>query len=651
MGYTIFEGAIYGHGEKAGELPGFGSVYGTSCKGEPTQSTIFEEFTGGPDEDSQVQFSSASGSMIARFPLGIKYPLPSELKTIVDENGPKSAELKLTDKPEFPLPDFSTFKTRIDGKDVYKGYFYDTPYQAQKPKDALSYKNYGMRKRLEEVEIENNLKWNIHQIVVSGSGNTDATIYLGANAVFPQNLLTGSIEVGQKIRIRETEDTENEGLFTVIGIPDSLTLRVHNPSVIAQNVIKGFVEIFPKEWGNPLTPISELVAQVFRNYGQKIPITFAENLIENSVGRATLGEFDLGGMTLWKFIDLVQNMLGGRWNAGVDGNGFYFLRQRKAEPIEKLNVGFAFNDVEFKRDISGIWNYIKLYIKDETGSGSKFLTEIMDKTSIAKWGVKMPPGGGIEVPASFTKEVGDMYLQGILANRKDPKFIITINNAPFRYYEFGDYIVPTVPGDYTETLEEMDTLTGFVNSDPTKLTVTTDSLNLTNGAAAQKLVLTNADGVTYRKTVNKKVFSLKKIKFQVMANQQDDWINNPGGFLRFGIGKTSFLENELIPVPIGYRDGWIPFEVDVSNLKIDFIGEIGWKFFNPPNGVSVWIDNVEIISYTSLEFLVPLKEVEYNQIKKRSCKLIFGSADNRFEKYIAGYVSQIETQKIMMRKK
>ncbi|WP_078124002.1 hypothetical protein [Leptospira alexanderi] len=649
MGYQIFEGAIYGHGEKAGNEIGDGSVYGTSCKGEPTQSTIFEEFTGGPDEDSQVQFSSASGSMIARFPLGIKYPLPSELKTIVDENGPKSAELKLTRRPDFPLPDFGTFKTRIDGKDVYKGYFYETPDQMQKGKNSLSYKNLGMRKRLEEIDIKNNRRWNIHQIEVTGSTNTDAIIHLGANSVFPQNLNTGSIEIGQKIRVNDTEDSENEGLFEVLDILDQLTLRIHNPSVLSQIVVKGWVEIFPKEWGNPLTPISDLVAQVFSEYGQEIPVFYSRNLIQDSIGRATLGEFDLNGMTLWKFCDLVQNMLGGLWNTGVDGNGFYFLKERPSKPIDKLNVGFAFNDVDFKRDVSGIWNYIKLFVKDPNGSGSKFLTEIEDKTSRAKWGTKMPPGGGIDVPASFTKEVGDLYLAGMLAKRKDPKYIITIDNAPFRYYEFGDYIVPTVPGDYTETLEDMDSLEGFANSDPTKLLVFTDSKNLTAGAASHKLVLSNADGVTYRKTVNKKVFSLKKIKFQIMANEQDNWVSDPGGFIRFGLGKTSFLEHDLIAVPIGHRDGWIKFETDVSTMKLDFIGEIGWKFFNPPNCI-VWLDHVEIFSHTTLEFLVPLKEVEYNQGKKRFCKLTFGSTDNRFEKYLAGYTTQIETQKILMRK-
>ncbi|TGK12802.1 hypothetical protein [Leptospira stimsonii] len=647
MAYQIFEGAIYGHGEKSGTEIGDGSVYGTSCKGEPTQATIFIEFTGGPDEDSQVQFSSASGSLVARFPLGIKYPLPSDLKLVVDENGPKSAELKLTNRPDFPLPDFATFKARVDGRDIYKGYFYETPDQMQKVKDGLTFKNLGMRKRLEEIDIKNNRRWNIHEIYVTGSTGTDAIIFLGANEVFPQNLDTGSIEIGQKIRVNETEDSKNEGLFEVLEILDELTLRIHNPSVLPQTVIKGWVEIFPKEWGNPLTPISDLVSQVFSEYGQEIPVFFSQNLIQNTIGRATLGELYLNGMTLWKFVDLAQNMLGGLWIAGVDGNGYYFLKERRAEPIDKLNVGFAFNDVDFKRDISGIWNYIQLFVKDPDGSGSKFLTYIEDPTSRAKWGKKMPPGGGIEVPASMTKEVGDLYLAGILAKRKDPKYIITINNAPFKYYEFGDYIVPTVPGDYTETLEDMDSLSGFVISDPTKLAVFADTKDFTTGYASHKLVLSNADGVTYRKTVNKKVFSLKKIKFQVKANEQDNWVTNPGGFIRFGLGKTSFLEHDLIAVPIGRKDGWDKFEVDVSKMKLDFIGEIGWKFFNPPDCI-VWLDHVEIFSYTTLEFIVPLKEVEYN-FKKRFCKLTFGSTDNRFEKYLVGYTTQIETQKIMMR--
>lgn len=106
MGYATFEGATYGHGEKAGDPTGFGSCYGSSVKGEPTQSTIFQEYSGGPDEDSQVQFTTSSGALTAKFPLGVKYPIVSSLKYVVDETGSKSGEMKLAKKARRSSPSF-----------------------------------------------------------------------------------------------------------------------------------------------------------------------------------------------------------------------------------------------------------------------------------------------------------------------------------------------------------------------------------------------------------------------------------------------------------------------------------------------------------------------------------------------------------------
>ncbi|EMK02941.1 hypothetical protein LEP1GSC166_1911 [Leptospira kirschneri] len=648
MGYSTFEGAIYGQGEKAGDPTGFGSCYGSSVKGEPTQSTVFQEYSGGPDEDSQVQFTTSSGALTAKFPLGVKYPIVSSLKYVVDETGSKSGEMKLAEKPDVPLPRFASFKTRIDDFDVFKGYIYDPPSQFEKNKNDLSYKMYGMRKRLEEVTIENDLRWNIQSIEITGTDNTDAIIRISANSVYPQNLASATIGPGMRIRIRETEDSENEGYFEISDLIDSLTLRIHNPSVIAQTVIKGYIEIYPIEWSEQTTLISDLVKQVFKKYGQKIPLFYSENLIQPTVGRQTLGWLDLGGMTLWKFVDLIQHMLGGQWFVGVDGNGYYFLREKRTTPIDKLSTGFDYNDIEFKEDTEWIWNKIKLFVKDENGSGSKLLCEIEDLPSQHKYGVKEPSGGGIDVPASFTEEIGRMYLQGIIAVRKDPRWIITINNAPFKYYEFGDYVIPTSPGDYVQTLGVIESLTGWVNSDTTKAVVSLENTMAIEGAFSQKFILQNADSVTYRKTVNRKVYSLQKILFWVYCTEAEDWVANPGGSIIFSVGETTFDEHPF-PLSIGIKDSWVPFEWDVSNLGIQKIGEIGFTFKNAKNCI-LYIDDIQFLSHTTIDFVVPLKEVEYNQGTRRFCKLSFGSKDNRFENYLSGYLTQIETQKIMIRK-
>lgn len=340
MGYIVDESAVYGHGERSGFPEGFGSAYGTSCKGQPTDATIFQEYSGGTGEDSNVQLSSVAGSVLSQFPLGIQYPKLSSMKNTVNQFGPLSGELVFAEMPDVPLPDFASYKLKIDSKSVMKGYLYDTPDQTSTSKKGFSYKSYGMIKRLEGETISNFNKWNIHKIEIGGEDDTDAILYLGANVSYPQNLQIANIQPNQVLYVRDTDDSDNEGKFRVAQVIDSLTVRIHNPSVVSQNIILGTVEILPKEWGDPLTLVSELANQVFKTYGQRVPILYSSNLIQTTYGITTLGELYLEGMSLFKFIELVCDMLGGLWYCGVNADGFYFLEKKKKNRlINSRSVG------------------------------------------------------------------------------------------------------------------------------------------------------------------------------------------------------------------------------------------------------------------------------------------------------------------------
>ncbi|XDD52560.1 hypothetical protein AB3N59_20305 (plasmid) [Leptospira sp. WS92.C1] len=648
MGYIVDQSAVFGHGEKSGLPEGFGSVYGTSCKGEPTDATIFQEYSGGPGEDSNVQLSSVSGSVLSQFPLGIQYPKISSMLNVVNTMGPLSGQLVFAQMPEVPLPDFASYKLKIDSKSVMKAYLYDTPDQTSTSKKGFTYKAYGMIKRLEGETISNFNKWNIHSIEVTGPDSTDAILYLGANVDFPQNLYTALIEPDQILYVRDTDDSDNEGKFRVLEVIDALTIRIHNPSVVSQNIILGTIEILPKEWGDPLTLVSELVDQVFKTYGQRVPILYSSNLIQVTPGITTLGELYLEGMSLYKFIELVIDMLGGLWYCGVNADGFYFLEKKQEEPIDKFAVGWKVNDVDIKIDRDWVWNYIEIYSKSETGSGTVKLYSELNETSEKKWGRKTPPGGGIEVPASFTKEIAIKLCKNLLELHKDPRILITIKNAPYKYYKFGDYSVAFPSKDYVEILDEMDELSTWTSSDPVKLSATASKDTLISGSRSHKLVLSNAHGVTYSKVFNVRRNGLKNLLFYIYSTQKDNWISNQEGIVHVYI-IDSLGEIHEKSVPIDLESTWIPFPPwDISGLGIKTIVEVGFRFNHPPDCV-IYIDELRTRSHTSVTHTVPLVEVEYNNAPtKKNCKLTFGGKQT-LEKYLSGYLSQIETLRYLAR--
>nr|PJZ91277.1 hypothetical protein CH379_19565 [Leptospira ellisii] len=644
MGYIVDQSAVFGHGEKAGLPEGFGSTYGTSCKGEPTDATIFQEYSGGPGEDSNVQLSSVTGSILSQFPLSIQYPKISSMKNVVNEFGPLSGELIFAEMPDVPLPDFASYKLKIDSKSVMKAYLYDTPDQTSTSKKGFSYKSYGMIKRLEGETISNFNKWNIHKIEIGGTNNTDAILYLAPNVVFPQNLNTAEIQPDQVLYIRDAEDSDNEGKFRVVEVIDSLTFRVHNPSVVAQNIILGTVEILPVEWGNPLTLVSELVDQVFKTYGQRVPILYSSNLIQPTPGITTLGELYLEGMSLFKFIELVVDMLGGLWYCGVNADGFYFLEKKKEEIIDKFAVGWDYNDLEIKIDRDWVWNYVEIFAKSDEGSGTVKLYSELNETSEKKWGRKTK---SVEVPASFTKEIAIVLCKNLLELHKEPRVLITIKNAPFRYYEFGDYAIAFPSKSYYETLDDLDTLSTWSSSDPTKLKIELTNDTLVSGSKCHKLIFSGADFVTYKKTFNERKIGLTDFHFYLYATVKDDFITNPDGMVLFYVIDSFGTKHEK-SFPIGIESKWIECPWNIAALKIQKIIEVGFEFRNVPDSV-IYFDFLRTRSNTSITHTVPLVEVEYNNAPtKKNAKLTFGGKQT-LEKYLSGYLAQIETLRYIAR--
>ncbi|MDO6395761.1 hypothetical protein Q4554_16925 [Leptospira santarosai] len=644
MGYIVDESAVYGHGERSGFPEGFGSAYGTSCKGQPTDATIFQEYSGGTGEDSNVQLSSVAGSILSQFPLGIQYPKLSSMKNTVNQFGPLSGELVFAEMPDVPLPDFASYKLKIDSKSVMKGYLYDTPDQTSTSKKGFSYKSYGMIKRLEGETISNFNQWNIHKIEIGGADDTDAILYLGANVSYPQNLQTANIQPDQVLYVRDTDDSDNEGKFRVLEVIDSLTVRIHNPSVVLQNIILGTVEILPKEWGDPLTLVSELANQVFKSYGQRVPILYSSNLIQTTYGITTLGELYLEGMSLFKFIELVVDMLGGLWYCGVNADGFYFLEKKKVEPIEKFAVGWDFNDLDVKIDRDWVWNYIEIFAKSEEGSGTTKLYSELNESSENKWGRKTK---NIEVPASFTKEIAVVLCKNLLELHKEPRVLITIKNAPYRYYEFGDYNIAFPQKSYYETIDDLDSLSSWSSSDSSKLHTELTNDTLISGSKCHKLIFSGADHVVYKKIFNERKNGLTDIHFYLYASVKDDFILNPDGMVLFYIidGEGQTHEKSF---PIEQEAIWIPCPWNIASLKIKRIVEIGFIFKNVPDCV-LYFDQLRVRSNTSVTHTVPLVEVEYgNAPTKKNCKLTFGGKQT-LEQYLSGYLSQIETLRYIAR--
>ncbi|PJZ28756.1 hypothetical protein CH370_21035 [Leptospira kmetyi] len=644
MGYIVDQSAVYGHGERAGLPEGFGSVYGTSCKGEPTDATVFQEYSGGQGEDSNVQLSSVAGSILSQFPLGIQYPKISSMRNVVNEFGPLSGELIFAEMPEVPLPDFASYKLKIDSKSVMKAYLYDTPDQTSTSKKGFSYKSYGMIKRLEGETISNFYKWNIHKIEVGGENETDAILYLSSNVTFPQNLYSAEIHPDQVLYVRDSEDSDNDGKFRVVEVIDSLTVRIHNPSVAPQNIILGYVEILPKEWGDPLTLVSELVNQVFKSYGQRVPILYSSNLIQLTTGITTLGELYLEGMSLFKFIELVVDMLGGLWYCGVNADGFYFLEKKKETPIDKFAVGWDFNDIEVKIDRDWVWNYVEIFAKSDEGSGTVKLYSELNESSEKKWGRKTQ---SIEVPASFTKEIATIICKNLLELHKEPRVLITIKNAPFRHYEFGDYSIAFPQKSYYEILDDLDTLSGWSSSDPTKLYSELSNDTLVSGSKCHKLIFSNADFVTYKKVFNERKNGLTDFHFYLYATVKDDLTSNPDGMILFYVIDQNGTRHEK-SFPIEIESKWIPCPWNIAALKIKKIVEVGFEFKNVPDSV-IYFDELKVRSNTSITHTVPLVEVEYNNAPtKKNTKLTFGGKQT-LEKYLSGYLAQIETLRYIAR--
>lgn len=640
--------------EISGAALGVGA-FGQLALGQPARWSAFA-----PEEDDdllKIVASTPSGSVLGVFYMDIQNTAVRNFSFKTGDKGGTEFKMVLNQDPGFPLVKFTNITVFQGSRRIFRGYIWKKPGAGKNQNDPWEYSGFGKGKRLEKNKISLVLNENVYQIDAITMNGNDMTVQSIAN-------LASTDVVGCTAIVKGSENESSDGRFTITAAAtDSVTMV--NPAGVAQTLDLGTLYILPREWSETTTMISDLIKQVVTNYFSDLPISQSTALIEDTPDALTNAVVDLEGLDFAEFFEQMRTLLNETHLLYIDEYDRVVLRE-KSGTVDTLLVGYDAHEVNETENENAIIN--RVTVNRKVGKETQKVGLITaagfaeDADSIANDGVFADEQ---DVPVFWGDSLCQSFADAFVAKNKDPKITFRVENMPFRYYPLGDYRWISVPRRTETVLSECQDTTEWTWDDEL-ITLVEDTGVKQFGAgsirfdydssAAGKQVVFNTDF---------RLNEAEKLRFWFKGSLY-------GQTLTVGIGESSIEEHTFSLFVNGGT--WKPYDIDLSSLGLSRIKKLGfiipddpdprgsaalglgpaglplgWSDPLPSEQFSLWVDQISVLSVTSIDRTFELVELEYEATEKRVCHLTFGSRAEGLDKMLAAQIRSLKTARLALR--
>jgi len=638
--------------------------YGIGAYGQNAyqQASKFRVYQFPPDIGlAKIQVFSPTRVFLGDLGLDIKEVPVASYEFHYGAEGGIDFNLELNEEPDFPIVRFAEVVFWIGDVRVFRGYVFKYPGPEKKVGESWKYSGHGMGKRLEKRKIALKVGINIYNIdAISISGNTvtvttqDPLGYTEEEALYNVCIVSNA------------ENSDNDGRFEISDVGTNY-VKFLNPAGENQSLNIGLLTILPREWSDPTTRISTLIAQVISEYMDNIPISRVPTLIETSPQAVTGDVVDLDGMALDEFFKLMREVAP-EFYLYVDAQSRIVFREKEERIVAVAIIGYdgfeQANEIRNDNDVVNRWFVNRKAGKEEVKAGFKNGGFAQDDTSIAEIGLLESDK---DVPVYFGNALCDALAEALLEDSKDPKTTIQVTGVPFAYYPIGLWKVITLPRRRNSIIYNGDTLTGW-NYNSELITLSIDSQEKLFGAGSLK--------ASYDVTANGKAFTFD-LNLVLIDPVKLTFFYKPGKIgqrLIFGYGETSYTENE--EEVYGYSLQWRPKIIDLSQFQGSKIGQIGFRVeyddsyveqstaavgIGQPGYPFAWpfgaaasdvfrIDQIVVDSTSSEHKIIELVDVKLkNKQEDQSGDLVYGKRYIGLDGELAGVSRSLKTQRLALR--
>jgi len=595
---------------------------GTTCYSKPLPITIID--LSQYDEDYEaIEFYTPSGYLLERFYVNLPNTIFTDYEFVNDRDGCVSFKFTLSEYPKFQIFRFTRVVWKVKGKINFTGYIENIPLQGD---DRLSFSGFGMAKRLDKSLIVN--PYANYQVKSISKTDAVCTMYLYGN--MPNIDL-----VGLRVVVRGCQEDKNNtranAYFTIDsfgGVDGDWYIVYNNAGGLVQTVSLGVADILPAEWSFSnlrSTIIDYCIRHLTRNQVKYNPL-----LIEETTGYITSGTVNFHGMEFSKFIKEMREALPERMTLGVNEEGYFFLKNQTDEIIDKFFEEFDFYNPDLKEDLDKVVNNISIM---REGDGKKWSLAALasDSTSIALYGELTKK---VDIPYAIEDSTAQMIANVYLANNKDPKYNITIKERPFEIKKFGYYGIVTKANDYVFTIENLDTLSGWITENGTATIANTDFIS---GSGCHNISFNSNCNHYINYADHYNCIGIKKIGFYIQSN----------------ISKLecNFIVNgKILKTEINITGYFIPIEFEL--IGFDEIKSIQFVFVPGLNRTyNVKIDNIFILQNTNIHYSMPLRKQTW-KVKNGNKEVEFEYGmleNNKLADFVGNTNSQMSNNTLMIR--
>lgn len=567
----------------------------------------------------------------------MKDTIVNKVKFSNDFRGCAECELSLTSPPLTDLQYGAKIKIRIGNQYFYTGYLFKPQSEFNSKKDVFVYKFFGMRQRYAK-QLINLKEYGITSITKSG----DAVTY-NLNQDIPADTFPN-----QRIAIRRTDNNANKGYYLITNLTNN-SITVNNTLGVAQLTAGGDVIILPASCSN-----TSFISEVFRDVAKEAVKNFPELVynptkIETSTGKVTTGFIDIDGIPYDKMIETLEILGGNQFYMGVDERGEFFFKKIPSGVLEVLNTGYDMKDPGLTLNYNNIANLVTGERTQQRGSSSNGFSvvgtaqpESEALLSQAKYGVYAKR---VSLPGYLSNDAIQAVIDNVLAINKEPRNSAKIGELKFdRLYKIGNYAVCPLPDNYNVILNECDTLIGWISGLHISLSLNYQIL-MTGNASLEVGLGDLSNGEEIRLTLSEgfDLIGKQTISFWIYSSKYGEFIT---------LELTDEIHIHEYEISITTVSQFVLITLDISNINLDVIKELAFKFNNIIEPVVIYIDKINVRKFGAQHVIVPLKKATYNlESHKADIDLEFGDEGESLSEYLQGIQAQIETQKIAATKR
>lgn len=639
----------------------YAPCYGIGALGHVAyqQAAKFRVYEFPPDQGlGKIQVYSPSKVFLGELSTDVRDVVLTGYDFQYGAEGSISFSLELNEEPEFPIVRFAEVVFWIGDDKVFRGYIWKYPGPEKRIDETFKYTGYGMAKRFEKRKIAFvvglNL-YNIDSIAVSGS---TVTVYADQTLGYTEVEALGCICV-----VTDALDSDNDGRFDIIDVGSNY-IRLTNPAGVVQAISKGLLYIYPREWSDPTTKISDLVKQVMGNYMDNIPISRTTALVDPTPAAVIGGPVDLDGMALDEFVKQMRKVVPENY-LYVDADARVVFREKGDAIVATLVIGYDVETASETRDDDGVVN--RLFVNRKVGKEDQRAGFInggvaSNETSIADVGVLEAEE---DVPVYWSNALCQSFAEKQVALLSQTRTTVTLKDVPWAYYPIGLWRIITQPRRRASILADCEATTGW-EWDSEMITLTADASERVFGARSLKAEFDEtAEGLAWTYAVDFVVIDPERLEFFYKAGRL-------GQRIIFGYGENSYTENEV--EVYGYSNQWRQKVIDISAFSGGRIREIGFRVEEANSGEGAAeagigepgypimhsfsimpvedfrVDNIQVISTSSEHKTIELVNVKgKNRDGLKAMDLTFGVRDVGLDGEIVGLARSLKTSRLALR--